>query len=134
MMLSAVLRTITTFVAALIMPLAAVAQDAPLSLKHGIYVAKPSSCKGAPNARILQWDGVGFSGAHSSRCTTRVLSHLGTRYELSTTCSAMGDGSPDTSGYVDLRSLTRTSATAFIMQARHQDQQAFRWCSVKNVD
>lgn len=134
MMKTTVLRKAATLMTALVMPLAAVAQSAPLSLKQGVYVARPYPCKGAPNTAILQWDGTGFSGAHSSKCTTRVLSHVGTRYDLSTTCSAMGDGSPDTSGYVDLRSLTRVSESAFAMQAPHQDRQAFRWCSAKNVD
>ncbi len=87
----------------LMMPLLAVAQDGLPALKHGIYVAKSYPCKGAPNAAILQWDGKRFSGAHSSQCTTRVLSRTGATYKLSTTCAAFGDGTPDNSGFVDVR-------------------------------
>ena len=134
MMLQSAPRKAVTVVTALMMPLLVSAQTSSLSFKHGVYVAKQYPCKGAPNAGILQWDGIGLSGAHSSRCTTRVVSQAGTRYQLSTTCAAMGDGSPDTSGYVDRRSLTRVSESAFVMQAPHQRQQAFRWCSAKDVD
>jgi hypothetical protein len=127
-------RTAAAFFAALMVPMLASAQTGALSLKHGIYVEKPYPCKGAPNAGILRWDGVGLSGAHSSRCMTRVLSQAGTHYELSTTCSALGDGTADPSGYIDHRSLTRVSRSAFMMQAPHKEQQAFRWCSAKDVD
>lgn len=124
-----------TLLAALTMPLLAVAQDGLPALKHGIYVEKSYPCKGAPNAAIAEWDGKGFSGAHSSQCTTRVLSRTGATYKLSTSCAAMGDGTPDNSGYVDVFSLTRKSMVSFdLLKPKATEQLAFRWCSVKDVD
>ena len=121
--------------ATLMMPLLAVAQDGLPALQHGIYVAKPYPCKGAPNAAIRQWDGKGLSGAHSSQCTTRVLSRTGATYKLSTSCAAMGDGTPDSSGFKDVLTLTRRSMVSFdLIQPTATEQLAFRWCSVKDVD
>lgn len=121
-------------VAALVIALPGAAQNRSLSLKHGIYVAGPYSCKDAPNAAIMQWDGVGFSGAHSSRCTTRVLSRVGARFKVSTVCTALGNGTPDSSRFTDVYSIDRVSETSFSIQWPNQNQQAFRWCSVKDVN
>lgn len=74
----------------------ALGQQATLQLKHGVYVQQPNACKDAPLAAMKSWDGIGFSGAHSSKCTSRVLRRKGMQFTVSTTCAAFGDGSPDT--------------------------------------
>ena len=113
-----------------------VAQTDPLSLKHGVYVEKHEQCKGAPNAAIMIWDGVGISGAHSSRCTSRVLRRDKNPVQVSTSCSALGDGSPNGSGTdgADSVLLTRLSSTAFMMLRDRQESHSFRWCSANDVD
>jgi hypothetical protein len=77
--------------ALVLMPFIAAASDQQLLLKHGIYV-RGKSCKDAANAEIQFWDGIGFCGAHSSKCTSRVLHREGARFKTETTCSAVGDG------------------------------------------
>ena len=74
-------------------PFGALTQDQELTIDPGVYVREPASCKSAPNAAILLWDGVGFSGPHSSKCKSTVLSKRGRQYEISTSCAALGDGS-----------------------------------------
>jgi tellurite resistance protein len=85
---SAILST-----ALILMPLAAFPGDQPLSLKHGLYM-RGRLCKGAPNAEILVWDGIGLSGAHSSQCTSQAQHQSGTRFQIKTTCLKLGDGTP----------------------------------------
>jgi hypothetical protein len=118
------------------MPFLASPQDQPLSLKHGVYVRENTPCKGAPNAAILFWDGIGFSGAHSSKCTSRVLRRNGTQFQITTACSALGDGSPIAPGHEDVDSfwLTRLSSTRFGVRKEHEAQGNYRWCSAKSVD
>ena len=134
-LMSAMLKTMIS-AASLSMPLLIVAQTDPLSLKHGVYVEKHEQCKGAPNAAIRVWDGVGFSGAHSSRCTSRVLRREKNRFRVSTSCSALGDGSPSGSGIdgADPILLERLSSTAFVMLRDRQAPRSFRWCSANDVD
>jgi hypothetical protein len=109
------------------------AQNDQLSLKHGAYVREPYRCGGQPNAAILSWDGVGFSGAHSTRCTTRVLSRQDNRYQLSTACAALGDGSSNPSGHPDVGtfSLTRLSNARFVVVKEPATQGTYRWCSAE---
>jgi hypothetical protein len=97
-----------------VVPVVASSGDLPLSLRHGRYV-RGASCKDAANAEILVWDGVGFSGAHSSQCTSQVT-HRGKRF---------GDGSSNAaaSDYGDSFSLNRLSRKA-----------AYRWCSEGAAD
>jgi hypothetical protein len=110
-------------------------QDAtPLPLKHGVYIQKAFACKGAPNAAIRVWDGVGFSGAHSSQCKSRVVSHKGSSFQMSTTCAARGDGSPESSTVADEFSLSAMSKTGFVMSRRDEPGVAYRWCSAGSVD
>ena len=110
----------------------ALAQDAGLSLKHGIYVDASVSCKEPPFAVMRSWDGVGFSGPHASRCISKVLSHQGSEYRVSTSCSAIGDGTPNPSGKADVEtiSLTRLSSTRFVLSSETRSTTTYRWCSV----
>jgi hypothetical protein len=71
-----------------LVPFIASASDQQLLLNDGTYV-RGKSCKDAANAEILFSDGIGFSGAHSSKCTSRVLRRVGTRFQIETTCSAI---------------------------------------------
>ena len=112
----------------LLLSLPLFSQTQTLSLRHGIYVQDQVGCKYPPFAAVLAWDGVGFAGAHSSRCTTRVVSSKGKRYDLSTICSAFGDGTPDDSGYVDHFILDRLSAISFTLLQGSQVE-TYRWCS-----
>jgi hypothetical protein len=120
--------------ALVLVPFIASASDQQLLLKHGIYV-RGISCRDAANAEILSWDGIGFSGAHSSKCTSRVLHREGTRFQVKTTCSAIGDGPPNlaASDHVDSFSLNRLSGTRFELVKENQSKATFRWCSVANA-
>ena len=115
---------------------AALSQDQPLTIKRGVYVREPAQCKEAPNAAIMSWDGVGFSGPHSSKCTSSVLHKKGRKYEISTSCSSLGDGSPNPTGapFVESFVLTRVSNTQFIITEDNQPQGTYRWCSAKVQD
>jgi hypothetical protein len=101
----------------------------PLSVKHGVYVQKAVSCKGAPNAAILVWDGIGLSGAHSSKCTSRIVSRNGSTFKMTTACSALGDGSPDSSGVTEESMVSSVSKTSFVIARGSQPGIAYRWCS-----
>ena len=110
------------------------AQPEPLPLKHGNYVQESYSCTRPPFAAMMSWDGIGFSGPHSSRCTTRVLVRHENRYSISTSCAALGDGSPDNSKYVDSASVTLVSNTRFQLSKRSRRAIEFRWCSVAETE
>jgi hypothetical protein len=111
-------------------PLVALSGDQPLSLKHGIYV-RGKSCKDAPNAEILIWDGIGFSGAHSSQCLSQAQRQSGARFQIKTTCQKLGDGTPNSSksSYEDLFVLNRISNTHFEVAKENRPTANFRWCS-----
>jgi hypothetical protein len=131
-----VLTTVYRFALAtalLTAPLVSLSQTASLSLKHGIYVRRQEPCKDTPNAAMMGWDGVGFFGAHSSKCTSRVSHRDGSRFQLMTSCSALGDGSQDPSGtdHVDTFLLTRLSNQSFEIIKDNQPAMAYRWCSAK---
>ncbi|NHH80192.1 hypothetical protein [Burkholderia gladioli] len=73
----------------------AAAAQAALPLHAGTYVdTQANECQDAPNTSILTYDGHGFGGAHSSHCVSTTVKRTGDEYELSTTCSALGDGTP----------------------------------------
>jgi hypothetical protein len=109
-------------------------EPTPLPLKHGVYIQKAFACKGAPNAAIRVWDGVGFSGAHSSQCRSRIVSHKGSSVQMSTTCTARGDGSLESSTLDDEFTLSAMSKTSFVMSRRHEPGVTYRWCSTGPVD
>jgi len=122
--------------AMILLPLAAVSQDQQLTIKPGVYVREPAPCKGAPNASIMSWDGAGFSGPHSSKCKSTVLRKDGKKYEIKTSCSDLGDASPNPSGtpFVESFLLTRLSSTQFTLAKDNQPQGTYRWCSTKVQD
>ena len=107
------------------------AQITQLRLKHGTYVQASVSCREPPFAAMQAWDGAGFFGPHSSRCTSRVLSHHNTHFRISTSCKAIGDGTPDPSGqdYIETISLIRLSQLRFIESSEAKPERTFRWCS-----
>jgi hypothetical protein len=113
-----------------LVPLVGFAGDPELSLKHGVYV-RGRSCTDPANAEILNWDGVGFSGAHSSSCTSQVTPH-GKRFLVKNTCAAVGDGSPNaTAGaFEDSFSLSVLSSRRFELFKKNQKKATYRWCSV----
>lgn len=120
--------------ALLFLPLAASSSDQPLVLKHGVYVRGPS-CKDAPNAEMLVWDGKGFSGAHSSQCTSEIMRQSGARFQVKTTCLALGDGAPNPSGfeYTDSFLLNRLSSTLFEQLKENHTKATFRWCRMGTI-
>ncbi len=109
------------------------AQKNQLSLKHGTYVLADSGCADPPFAAMMFWNGTGFSGAHASKCTTHVLSHRGNHYKVSTTCTALGDGTPEPAGSEDAvtLSLTRVSDTTFTVDNGTHAPSRYCWCSAK---
>ena len=96
--LAATFRSTILTSAWLLVPALALAQREQLPLKHGTYVLANIACKEPPLAAMMSWDGVGFSGPHASKCVSHVLSHHGSRFSVTTTCSALGDGTPNPSG------------------------------------
>ena len=74
------------------------ADEPGISLKHGVYVNVTARCKGAANSDIMSWDGKGFAGAHSSRCTSKVVPKAGARFQIDTSCLAVGDGTEGAAG------------------------------------
>ena len=115
------------------MPFAVMAQDQPLLLKHGLYVQTGIACKDAPFAAMRSWDGHGFAGPHSSKCTSQVVLRHGNEYEVSTACSALGDGTPNPSGGVDKETLqlARISNVSFVVGNNSKPKLTYRWCSAK---
>lgn len=101
-----------------------------LILKHGTYVLQTSACKEQPFSAIRVWDGVGLSGPHTSRCITRMLSHRGNHFDVSTACTALGDGTPNPSGasHVEALSLVRLSNTRFLVSNGPTQKTTYRWC------
>ncbi len=73
----------------------AFAQDL-LPVEHGTYVREGTSVDDAPFAAILEYDGTTIAGPHSSACRSTVVSREGNEYRVSTTCDALGDGTPAT--------------------------------------
>ncbi len=91
----------------------AIAQELPI--RHGVYVVDSWKCTDAPNAAITVWDGSGFSGAHSSGCTSHIARLPNGSYGVSTACRALGDGTRDPAGAAlkDTMTLKRWSSTKF---------------------
>lgn len=114
----------------------AFSQEPQPALKHGIYVRENTPCKSAPNAAIIEWDGIGFSGAHSSKCISRVMSRSGQVLQVRTSCSALGDGSPHLHGSEGNQefALTVLSSVRFEIRKESRDQGTYRWCSEKVID
>jgi hypothetical protein len=105
--------------------------DAPsIALKHGVYVRDTSPCKDAPNASVLSWDGIGFSGAHSSQCKSRFKRLDATRFQVDTTCMALGDGTPAQSALPDTAVVSRFSNSRFGLIKENQAAAIYRWCSI----
>jgi hypothetical protein len=123
-------RVTIVCLAASLVPLVAFANDQPLPLKHGVYV-RGKSCTDPANAEILNWDGVGFSGAHSSHCTSQVTPQ-GKRFLVKNTCAAVGDGSPNAAAgaFEDSFSLNILSSRRFEFFKKNQKKAIYRWCSV----
>ena len=99
-----------------------------LAIKKGIYVQKQYSCKQAPNAATLVWDGRGLNGAHSSKCTSSVVSQNGATVQLVTSCLALGDGSPASPPFKENTTFVRLSNSRFT-SAKEAESVTYRWCS-----
>ena len=65
---------------------------------------------------------------------TVVLSHRGSRFDISTACEALGDGTPNPSGRTDVQklSLFRVSSTRFMISSDAKPKIAYRWCSAES--
>jgi hypothetical protein len=107
------------------------AQVNDLNLKHGTYVQASVSCKEPPFAAVQAWDGAGVFGPHTSGCTSRVLSQHNNHFRIITSCSAVGDGTPNPSGeiYSETISLVRLSKDRFVESSKAKPARTFRWCS-----
>lgn len=81
---------------ALLMAIVPVAGATIVPLRSGTYVLSGTSCRDAPFAATMRYDGKGLSDPHSAQCRSRILQRSGNRYRVSTTCRANGDGSPAT--------------------------------------
>ena len=105
-----------------------------LPLKHGNYVQESYSRTRPPFAAMMSWDGIGFSGSALKPMHNFVLVRYENRYSISTSCAALGDGSPDISKYVDSASVTLVSNTRFQLSKRSGRAIEFRWCSVAETE
>ena len=120
-------------------PYSALAQDqSAIHLRHGIYVVSGTKCKDAPFAAMSIWDGVGFGGPHESQCKTRLLHRQGQIFDVSTTCSALGDGTPTTSSSLSERvtilgreAFSARPLTGTEKRQASADAATYRWCSAK---
>ena len=120
-------------------PYSAPAQDqSAIHLKHGIYVVSGTKCKDAPFAAMSIWDGVGFGGPHESQCKTKILHRHGHMFDISTTCSALGDGTPTTPSSSSERlivfgseTFSARSLTGAEKPRASADAVTYRWCSAK---
>ncbi len=117
----------------ILLPFFALAGHDELTLKHGTYVLEGSPCKEPPFAAMKAWDGIGFSGPHASKCTTHVLSHQSNHFGISTACTAIGDGTPNPPGQVDVEtlSLIRLSNTRFVVSSETKPKATYRWCAAE---
>jgi hypothetical protein len=104
-----------------------------LPIRHGQYVVSSVKCSDAPNAAILVWDGKGFSGAHSSACTSSANRRPDGRYDVATACTALGDGTPSAAGseVKDSMILKTLSSKTFIVTKANVHDLSYRWCSAK---
>lgn len=107
------------------------AQNAKLNLKHGTYVDASVSCAASPFAGMRSWDGVGFFGPHSSRCTSHVLSRHGNHFQINSSCAALGDGTSNPEGQVENQnvSLIRLSNVSFVASEEAKPKTTYRWCT-----
>lgn len=92
---------------------AGAALASPLPLARGDYVIAGQSCREAPFAAMMRFDGRGFSGPHASQCTSVVLSRAGKAYRVRTTCNALGDGTRTRPSAI-LERYTVISSTRFV--------------------
>lgn len=99
-----------------------------LAIKRGVYVQEQSSCKEAPNAATLVWDGKGLSGAHSSGCTSSVVSHESSHVVIATSCAALGDGSPAPETFRQKNIFTRLSRSKLAL-ANEAQPVTYRCCA-----
>ncbi len=76
----------------------------------GTWVRDGTACQDAPFAAQFSFDGQAFAGPHASGCRTKVLSHDSDSYRMSTTCTALGDGTP-TAKTTEVQRLTIVSPT-----------------------
>ena len=106
--------------------------QSPIHLRHGTYVERSTPCKDAPFAVMKSWDGVGFGGPHSSRCTVKVTAKQGTTFHIADTCSALGDGTPATPDTE--RAIVTVLGPESFRYGRKvpsgTDTAVYRWCSV----
>lgn len=130
-MKQAIAVRIATVVLWLNLPGLVLAQVTQLVLKHGAYVQASVSCNEPPFAAMQAWDRVGLSGPHTSGCTSRVLSHDNNHFRITTSCNAIGDGTPNSSGqdYSETILLIRLSPVRFVESSEAKPERTFRWCS-----
>jgi len=105
-------------------PLLLAATADQLPLKHGIFVAADTPCKGASNAAIMSyWGGDNALNVSQAECRINRVAHTGTRYTVTRTCT---DIQSQTSMGKDVVHLTIASPSAFTI-----DGTAYRWCGMK---
>jgi hypothetical protein len=95
-----------------------------LPIEHGTYVREGVDAADPPFAAIFEYDGATISGPHSSQCTSTVTSHEDEKYLLSTTCNALGDGTP-AAPYTEEERVVVRSATR-VKFAHGHDVEAYR--------
>ena len=92
---SSTLKSTLAFILLAATTLSQAATTALLPIASGTYaVAGSKPCRDAPLAGVAQFDGRALHGPHGSDCTSSLLGRHGRTCRISTTCRALGDGSP----------------------------------------
>ena len=102
----------------------AASTDQLLPLKHGIFVTTDTPCKGASNVSIMSyWGGDNALNVSQAECRIDRVTHAGTRYTVTRTCTELQSGS---SLGKDTVRLTIADPSSFTI-----DGTAYRWCGMK---
>lgn len=105
-------------------PLMLAASADQLPLKHGIFVITGTPCKGASNASIMSyWGGDNALNVSQAECRINRVSHKGTRYSMTRTCTEIQSGSSMGRETVQ---ITIPNPSSFTI-----DGTSYRWCGMK---
>jgi hypothetical protein len=106
-----------------------------LPLRSGTYVLSGTPCRDAPFAAMMRFDSKGLSDPHSAQCRSRILARSGSRYRLTTTCRANGDGSPATPTTKIATMRIRTTASfVYVAAGPISNGSIYRLCATSSSD
>lgn len=116
---------------ALLALVSTVADAASLPLKPGTYVRVGTACKEPPFAAMFAYDGRAFSYPHATKCRSTVTAHRGKTFEITETCSALGDGTPTKPVMLRASYTVDASTKVEIRKPGQKDASPYRWCGAQ---